>query len=182
MAHAVLIQNQVAAKDVAAYNRSVVSGSDANNIDNGNVFWLQAQGTSGSASEVWTAVIPTTGSLTGLWMAASPDTLVSTYDGSLTYRGLNQDPRNFYNKGGMVFDAFKPQVGDVITLTGDAFTGSAESTFAGATTAAYTLTWASTIAASAFTLRYLATKYISIGSGGIDNQRVAAYKFEVLVN
>ena len=68
MSYNVLIKNQVAAMNVAAYNRSVVfSGSTT--IDNGNVFWLQAQGTSGSASEVWSVVIPSTGSLTGLWMA-----------------------------------------------------------------------------------------------------------------
>ena len=179
MTHAVLIQNQVAAKDISAYNRSVVSGSDA--VDNGNVFWLQAQGSSGSASEVWTVVTPATGSLIGLWMAASPEVPI-TVDGALVYKGLNSDPRNFYNVGGTPFDAFKPVAGDVITLTADALDSATAAAFAGATNGSGKLTWAATIAANAFTLRYLATTYISIGSGAIDNQRVTAFKFEVLNN
>lgn len=179
MSHAVLIKNQVAAKDVASYNRSVVSGSDA--VDNGNVFWLQAQGTSASASEAWTVVTPATGSLIGLWMAGSPE-LPITVDGVLVYRGLNSDPRNFYNVGGTPFDAFKPIAGDVITLTADALNSGTAAAFAGATNGSGKLTWSASIAANAFTLRYLATTYISIGSGNIDSQRVTAFKFEVLNN
>ena len=178
MSHAVIIQNQVAAMNVGAYNRSV-SGSNA--IDNGNVFWLQAQGTSGSASEVWTVVTPATGSLAGLWMAASPEVPI-TVDGALVYRGLNSDPRNFYNVAGTPFDAFKPQVGDVITLTADALDSATAAAFAYATNGSVKLTWGSAVAANALNLRYLATKYISIGSGAIDSQRVTAFKFEVINN
>ena len=175
--HAVLIQNQVAAMNVASYNRSVTSGSDA--IDNGNVFSLVAQ-TSGSGAEVWTVVTPTTGSLGKLWMAASPEVNVLE-SGTLQYKGLNQDPRLFYNVGGKVFDAFLPVPGDIITLTVDAF-DTAPSAFAVAANASGKLVAASGHVAGVFCLRYLATNYISIGSGAIDSQRVDAYKCEVIEN
>jgi len=178
MTHAVVIKNMTASMNVGAYNRSVVSGSDA--IDNGNVFSLAAQGTSASGAEVWTVVTPLTGSLNGLWMAASPEVPI-TVDGALVYKGLNSDPRNFYNVGGTPFDAFKLVVGDVITLTLDAF-DTAPSAFAVAANASGKFTAASGHAAGVCCLRYLATTYISIGSGGIDNQRVNAYKMEVIEN
>jgi len=72
--------------------------------------------------------------------------------------------------------------GDVITLTSDALDSSTEAAFANATTAVYTFTWGAAVVADAMCLRYLATTYISIGSGAIDSQRVEAYKFEVLNN
>lgn len=178
MTHAVLIKNQVAAMNVAAYNRSVVSGSDA--VDNGNVFSLAAQGSSASAAEVWTVVTPVTGSLDKLWMAASPEVPI-TVDGTLVYKGLNSDPRNFYNVGGTPFDAIKLVPGDIITLTLDAF-DTAPSAFAVAATGSGKFTAASGHVAGVCCLRYLATTYISIGSGGIDSQRVTAYKMEVIEN
>jgi hypothetical protein len=178
MAHAVLIKSQTASMNVAAYNRSVFSGSDP--IDNGNVFWLASQGTSGSGSEAWVVSVPATGSLAGLWMAASPEVPI-TVDGVLVYKGLNSDPRNFYNVGGTPFDAIKLVVGDVITLTVDAF-DSAPSAFAYAANGSMKFTVGSGHAAGVCCLRYLATTYISIGSGAIDNQRVASYKMEVIEN
>jgi hypothetical protein len=182
MTHAILIKNSVAAENVKPYNRSAVSGSTTVDIDNGNVFLLQAQGTSASAAEVWTVTTPTTGSLIGLWMAASPEVPI-TVDGTLVYKGLNSDPRNFYNVGGKVFDAIKPVPGDVITLTADALDSATAAAFAGATDGKFTLTWAAAPAGtSTFTLRYLKTTHISIGSGAIDSQRVTAFKFEVLYN
>lgn len=178
MSHAVLVKSKVAAMDVGSYNRSVVSGSDA--IDNGNIFGLAAQGTSASGLEVWTVVTPATGSLGGMWMAASPEVPI-TVDGTLVYKGLNSDPRNFYNVGGTPFDAIKLVVGDIVTLTVDAF-DTAPSAFAVATNATGKFTAAAGHVAGVCCLRYLATTYISIGSGNIDNQRVAAYKMEVIEN
>jgi hypothetical protein len=178
MSHSVLVKNSVAAADNRVYNRSVVTGSDP--VDNGNVFGLAAQGTAGSALEVWTVVTPVTGSLDKLWMAASPEVPI-TVDGVLVYKGLNSDPRNFYNVGGTPFDAIKLVPGDIITLTVDAF-DTAPSAFAVATTATGKFTAAAGHAAGVCTLRYLATTYISIGSGNIDNQRVNAYKMEVIEN
>lgn len=181
--HAVLIQNMVAAKSVDSYNRSAIAGS-AVNLDNGNVFRLDSQSSTSGEAEVWVVTAPTLSGSTmnGLWMAASPDNVVTTIDGSLSYRGLNQDPRNFYNAGAKVFDAFKPQVGDVITLTADAFDSATAQAYANSSTGVYTLAWGASVVASSLSLRYLATTYISIGSGAMDNQRVASFKMEVIAN
>jgi len=182
MTHSILIKDQTVSKDVSAYNRSVVSGSTSTDIDNGNVFLLQTRGTSGSNIEAWVFSPCIAGSMIGLWMAASPEVPI-TVDGDLIYKGLNQDPRKFYNVGGKVFDAFKPQPGDIITLTADALDSGTAQAFANASAGAFTLVWAANpVATTTFSLRYLATTYISIGSGGIDNQRVTAFKFEVLYN
>jgi hypothetical protein len=175
MTNAIVILNKVAAKNVDSYNRSVVSGSD---IDNGWVFYMAGINNSGS-SEVWDVRQPTTGSLNGLWMAASPE-IVTT---AAKYRGIDPDPRNFTNSASYVFDAFKPQIGDIITLTADALiTGAGVgSPFAISTLDSYKFTWsAAAYGAGLMVLRWLQTTYISIGSGGIDTQRVVAYRFSVL--
>lgn len=175
--HGVLIQNRTAAKDVGAFNRSVVSGSD---IDNGFVFYMAGINNSGS-SEVWDVRQPTTGSLTNLWMAASPEIVLT----ASKYRGIDPDPRNFYNSASYVFDAILPQIGDIITITDDnLITGAGVgSAYAIATLDSYKFTWSASAYASSLTvLKWLQTTYISIGSGGIDTQRVAAYRFSVVNN
>jgi hypothetical protein len=176
--------NKVMAMDVSSLNRSVISGSESGSpadVDNGKCFWLAAQSSTSGQKECWTLATATTGSLAGLWMAATPPVPV-TVDGTLIYRGLNDDPRRFYNVGGMVFDAFRPHPGDIITLSGDCLTGSAEAAYAVAVTNMEKLLWASAPVSAALCLRYLATTYISIGSGAIGTHQVAAYKFEVLAN
>jgi hypothetical protein len=180
--HGILIQNKVAAFDVGSYNRSVVAGS-AVDIDNGNVFRLDSQSSTAGQTEVWAVTAPTTSGSTmnGLWMAATPEVPI-TWDGTLAYKGLNQDPRRFYNKGAYVFDAFKLVPGDIITVTADNLDSSSVNTYANSSTGVYTLAWSASTSASSLNLRYLKTTYISIGSGAIDNQRKTAYKFEVIAN
>jgi hypothetical protein len=80
---------------------------------------------------------------TGMWMAYSPEIVtIETASGKL-YRGLSNDPRDFTNLEDYVFDAFKPQVGDIITLSSDGITGSkATGDYAVATNAQYALAWA----------------------------------------
>lgn len=177
--HAILVQNRVAAMNVDAYNRSAIAGS-AVDLDNGNVFRLDTQSSTAGQSEVWVVTAPTASgsTLNNLWMAYSPEVVVT----NAQYKGLDPDPRNFYNAGAKVFDAFKPQVGDIITLTGDALTGTAELAYANSTSGAYTFTWGAAVVASSLSLQYLATTYVSIGTGAMDNQRVAAYKFVVVAN
>jgi len=178
--HNVLILNKVAAQTNPALNRSAYSASA---LDNGWVFNLQEQNTTVTgATEVWNAKQPATGSLIGLWMAASPEVVLSN-TGTSYYRGINPDPRNFYTSASTVFDAFKPMPGDIITLTADALDSTTEQAFAVAAVTNFEFTWAAAPAGtSTMCLRYLSTTYISIGSGAIDNQRVEAYKFEVLYN
>jgi len=186
--HCVLIKNAVAATDISSYNRYAVSGSTAITVDldNGNVFQLATQNVTVASgySEVWDVQIPQTGSLVSLWMACSQKANITT-DGSLKYSGLNDDPRYFVNSGCTVFDAFKPMVGDIITITKEGFTGGAaitSETWINAADGYFTLTPGSVPTDDTLSLKLLATTYISIGSGAVDNQRVTAYKFVVTSN
>lgn len=180
--HAVLQLNRVAASDIDAYNRS--ASASAVDIDNGNVFRLDSQSSASGEGQVWAITAPTTSASTldNLWMACSPSVVV-TVSGSKQYKGINPDPRDFYNIAGDVLDAFKPQPGDIITLTGDAFTNSiSTNTFANSADGSYKLTFGSAKTANALSFKVLATTYVSIGTGAIDNQRVTAYKLECLAN
>jgi hypothetical protein len=172
MAHAVLIPAAIAAMNVDSYNRSV-SASAA--VDNGWILTMGAEYTTGSLTEVF-AVTPVSASGTGLWMAYSGDEIVVT---DLRYKGLDPDPRNFFNAAGKVFSAYKPQVGDIIVVTADAFTNSRTAeTYAAPSGATFQLLWTGAQAASGLCYKYIATTYISLATGAIDSQRVTAYKLE----
>jgi hypothetical protein len=185
--HAVLILNKSLSFDVGSFNRTAIAASGVD-LDNGNIFRLDSQ-TSGSSgvSECWWVTAPTYSASTAnnVWMAASPE-VVWTIDGTLNYRGLNQDPRRFYNKGGYAFDAVAVKRGDVFTLTADGILGGATpSSVIQPTEGAFT--WSPVTTASTVIFPYavtsaslIGTTYISIGSGAIDNQRTTAYKFAVI--
>jgi hypothetical protein len=177
MTHAVLVPSMIAAMNIDSLNRSVLSASA---IDNGNVFAMGAEYTSASLAltEVFAISQPTAGSATGMWMAYSGDEIVLT---DAKYKGLDPDPRNFYNAAGKVFSAFKPQVGDIVVLTADGFSNTFSShTYATGQADSYQLLWTTGDSGSAggLTYKYIATTYISLATGGIDSQRVAAYKLE----
>jgi hypothetical protein len=177
MTHAILIQNDVAAENVRSYNRSVISAS---NVDNGNVFYMYSkyEGADGY-DEVFEVKQPTTGSLTDLWMAASPEIVLT----DSKYRGINPDAEDFYNSASFVFDAFKPVAGDIITLTGDGLTGTAEKAFAVSAVTSFKPAWADAPSGSLLSLKYIETTNIPYGSGSaVGSQRRTAYKFEVLYN
>lgn len=179
MAHAVLIPEQIAAMNVDSFNRSAFSSS-ASSIDNGNVFQLTTKvNTSGSGAEVFNVATPATGSLLGLWMAYSGDEIIVT---DSKYKGLDPDPRNFYNATSKVFSAFKPMVGDIILMTGDGISGSEVSTYVVSTNATINLYWSGACPAATMVFKRLGTKYISIGTGAIDSQRVTAYELECIAN
>jgi hypothetical protein len=176
MAHAVLIPSAIAASDVDAWNRSVIVASNA--VDNGNIVTLGALSGTAGEGEVYTAATPTTGNLTGCWMIYSGDEVVLT---DSRYKGLDPDPRNFFTPAGKVVSAYKPQIGDVIVLTADAFTGARSSnTFANATNAQTALVWGGSQTASVLSYGLVAEEYISLGTGAIDNQRIVAYRMQCL--
>lgn len=177
--HAVLIPNAIVAKDIDSLNRHVIDhGASASSIDNGNIFQLASQHTSGSLTEVWELAAPSAGSPTDCWMAYSGDEVVLT---DSKYKGLDPDPRNFYNEANKVFSAFKLQKGDIITLTAEAFSNSFSShTHATPVAGAFTLQWESAAASSGLDFKYLGTTYISLATGAIDDQRVTAYKLECI--
>jgi hypothetical protein len=179
MSHGILIPEAIAATNVDSLNRSVIYASGT--LDNGMVVSLSSgkSATSGEG-EVWTATVPATGTLADLWMVYSGDEVVLT---DSRYKGLDPDPRNFFTAAGKVVSAFKPQVGDIILATADCFLGTmGANTFVNATdtSGGLNLYWGATKTASvlSFKLTRAAAIYISIGTGAIDTQRIAAYEFE----
>lgn len=176
MAHNILIPEAIQATNIDALNRSVVGSAD---IDNGNAFILASKSTTAGEGEVFVATQPATGSLSGLWLAYEPEVVV-TVSGNSKYKGIDPDIRNFTNVTGTVFSAFKPKVGDILLYTADGITGTKGSnTYAVAANGQYALAWASA-AISGLSLKLLATKYITIGTGAIGSTRVTAYEFEVV--
>lgn len=172
MAHSVLIPEAIAATNVDSYNRSVVVSAD---IDNGNILVMGAKSSTSGESEVFSVSQPAS-ALTHLWMAYSGDEIVLT---DARYKGLDPDPRNFFNASGKVFSAFKPQIGDIILITADGLTGTKSTNqYVIAASGTYKLTWASG-AISGLSFKLLSDqKYISLATGAIDTQRVRAYEFE----
>jgi hypothetical protein len=173
MANGILVQNKVHAKDTDALNRPVVSASA---VQNGHVMAISNDGTNTNGAEVWTGVAPTTGNLSDLWMAYSPEVVITNGK----YRGIDCDPREFTNIAGRVFDAFKPQVGDIMTLTADNLAGTkGANTFVVATNTAFALTWGAA-AVSGLSLSLIEETTLSLGTGSIGSQKIVAYKFEVV--
>lgn len=176
--HAIAILNKVAAQNIDSLNRAALVPAD---VDNGWLLSLPTQNTAATRGleEVWDGTQPATATLNAMWMVYEPE-VVSVVSGSgYKFKGIDVDPRDFYIVSGDVASVYKPQVGDIITLTGDALaTGSgAASAYAVAVNGAYKLTWAAA-AISGLSYKYIATTYISVGTGAIDTQRVTAYKFE----
>jgi len=177
--HSVLIPEAIMATNIDSLNRNVVDAAD---IDNGMVF---ASGsiphTSGSMAEVWDIHVAAT-SASGLWMAYSGDEVVVT---NAQYKGLDPDPRNFYNAAGKVFSAYKPQVGDMILLTAAGLQGTfsaGTTTHVVASSGSWVMGWATTANGSALSYILQTVKYISLATGAIDSQRVTAYEFECVHN
>jgi hypothetical protein len=173
--HGILLPELIAAQNIDAWTRSAVSGVD---VDNGNIVILTTYGVATANKEVFTAVPASSAAgLTDVWMVYEPELV---WTGS--YRGLNPDLRDFYTPLGKVFTIFKPQLHDIITLSTDAIYGSiASNTYINAgNTGQLQPEWASTIGSSVFAGKLLATKYISVGTGAIDTQRVVAYQFEIV--
>jgi hypothetical protein len=171
MAYAVVNKAKVMAKNVDSLNRT---GKHSSALEDGVVGGL----TVASGTEVGTYVTPATGALTNLWMIASPE--IVAING--TYRIGANDPRDFINPANVAFEAFKPQIGDIIVATADTFGGTKGSNgFVVATNAQTQLQWAAA-AVSGLSLKYVEDTYLSIGTGAIGSQRVTAYRFEVVAN
>jgi hypothetical protein len=183
MSYGVMIPLQIAAQNVDAWNRSAVNASLAR--ENGDIFALLTKSATTNETEVWTATVPaTSGShLTDLWMAYDPELV---WTGS--YRGLDPDVRNFYIPATKVFSAFLLKPHDLLLMDADCFSGANDGTdlYANAADSTWQLVWGdSQTSVSQLCLKWLTdgsyTKsYISIGTGGIDTQRIDAYTMEVI--
>jgi hypothetical protein len=173
--HAVLIPNAVQAKDIDALNRS--AKCSVSNLDNGNVVRLGTGVSSTSGErEVFLAATPNASAPTGLWMVGEPEVVIT----NAQYKGLDPDPRNFYNTAGDVFTVFKPKKYDIITLTADAFSNSRTTeTYVDVASGYHTLAWASS-STSATMFKLLETTTIPISSGAPGSNRVTAYRLECI--
>jgi hypothetical protein len=183
MSYPVVVLNKVRATDVDALNR-VAYSADA--TYNGAVFELLTRSANAGAhageSEVWVATA-SAGTLTNIWMAYSPEVVEVVAANGNIYKGIDNDPRNFYKPALEMIDCFRPMAGDIITMTADGLLTTSypvESTYAVVTSGSYKLYW-NTSAVSGLTLKYLETTYISLPQAGAisETQHVAAYKFSV---
>ena len=178
--NAVLEQTLTAAKNVDIYNGSFIY-EDAD-LQNGSVF---AKGDEYS-EQVYEIEAPATGSLNGLWMASSPvDTILTDATGNQYKPGI-LDPRAFTNPAGLVFSAFKPQVGDIITISADGIKGTydAETTaYVNAANGEFKLEFGTTQTSNALSFKVIKPTYISVASANaIGSQRIVAYKLECVAN
>lgn len=176
MAYGIMLPVQVASKDVDAWTRSAVCASA---VENGTLVVLTGKSTTAGEGEVFTAVLPTTANgLTGVWMVGEPEVVLTAGK----YKGLDSDVRNFRNEATKMFTVFKPQLGDLIMMSADCFSAAFSSnTHANCTDGANgKLVWGNSQVSSVFSVKYLSTNYISIGTGAVDNQRVVSYLVEVV--
>ena len=173
MAYGVINPVATMATNIDSLNRSCISAS---NVEQGGVFELLTLSTTAGEAEVWTATVPTS-ALMSVWMAYDPELV---WTGS--YRGLNPDVRDYIITAGRTFSAFRPKEGDLILMSEDAFVagGKGVNTFANTTAANWQLVWGATQTNDCLAFKYRATKYFSIGTGAMDNQRFTAYLMEVL--
>lgn len=171
MAYSVLIQDLVVAKDIDSFNRSAVSASA---YENGAVGYFSGKSTTAGEAEVWTMVAPATAHLYDLWMAYEPEIVLTNSQ----YKGLDPNISNFINPAGKMFSVYKPEIGDLITLTADGITGvKGVNTFIVAADGDPFLNWAAAVVAG-LSYKLVGTTYLSLSTGAIDTQRVTAYQFE----
>lgn len=172
----VVIKRRVAAHNIDALNRAVVA-TDAD-LENGSIFTLSERSDVEGEDEVWKAVKPTVGAK-GVWMAKSSEVTITTIgegDYALQMKGIVEDPRMFTNVKGLVFDAFKPQVNDIIEMT----LGDDAKDYLVAD-ASYTLK-ADTAAGDGFAMHKVGTGILHIGSAKLVKTPVKTYIYEVVAN
>lgn len=130
MANTVLVLSRVAADNVDAYNRSAICDTD---VMNGTVVTLETGFSETAGKEfVWTATpLGDAGKHTQYWMACAPEVNVLP-DGTLLYKGIGVDPRNYTNVKNTDFDVISVQIGDCVQLTTPFFANAQDPTTIGA--------------------------------------------------
>lgn len=172
--HTIMIPSKVMAKNVDSLTRSAKSDID---LDNGSLVQLNTGvSTTYGEGELYLATIPATGALNGLWMVGESE--VDVTDGK--YKGIDVNPRYFFNATGDPFSVFKLKLYDIVRLTDEAFTNErGTNTFASASNGTTKLTWVGTPTEGATSFRLVAPTYVSvpIGFPGAGN-RVPIYRLE----
>ena len=172
----VVIKRRVAAHNIDALNRAVVATVD---LENGSIFTLSARSENDAEGEVWNATQPTAGAK-NVWMAKSSEVTITTIgkdDYALQMKGIVEDPRMFTNVKGLVFDAFKPQVGDIIEMT----LGDDTKKYLVPEASAFTLK-ADATAGNGFAMHQVGTGILHIGSAKLVKTPVKTYIYEVVAN
>lgn len=169
--HAVTNLDAIAAQDVNAYSSNFISAS---NLDNGFLVSLLTV----SASECWTATAPNSASMTGIHMVDTPVLPFLLNGAGEKVNGLGT-VRDFYTIAGEVGVARRLQLGDIVTVTGEALDSSTTADYAIPDDSGnFKLKW-SAVTVNGFYLQYLKTTTISVPDGTIGTGRVTAYQFRV---
>lgn len=115
MANTVLVLSRIAADSVDAYNRSAICDTD---VMNGTVVTLETGFSKTAGKEfVWTATpLNDENKHAQYWMACTPEVNVLA-DGTLLYKGISVDPRNYTNVKNVEFDVFSLQIGDCVQIS-----------------------------------------------------------------
>lgn len=182
----VLVQTHVMAMDVDALNRVGVYASA--DVDNGTALVCGVQSSDAKQKHVF-SVTPAAAVAKDLWLAYSPE-VVTTADGSLEFRGLDVDPRNFTNQAGKPFDMFKPVAGvDLIQVTKDFFAdGYDPGTVTGATyveiqsNGSFKAVTSATSEFAGLQFKIFAKEPIIIANGAIGGEAVDAWILECTNN
>ena len=172
----VVIKRRVAAHNIDALNRAVVATED---LENGSIFTLTERSTTDGEDEVWKVAKPSATSR-GVWMDKSSEVNITTIgkgDYALQMKGIVEDPRMFTNVKGLVFDAFKPQVGDIIEMT----LGDDTKKYLVPEASSFTLK-ADATAGDGFAMHQVGTGILHIGSAKLVKTPVKTYIYEVVAN
>lgn len=131
MANTVLVLSRIAADNVDAYNRSAICSED---VMNGTVVTLESGFSETAGKEfVWTATpLGDADKHAQYWMACAPEVNVLA-DGTLLYKGISVDPRNYTNVKNVEFDVFSLQIGDCVQISTPFFASTKDSATIGAT-------------------------------------------------
>lgn len=170
-----IIESQIAAKDVDAFNKSAVATAD---VDGGALVTLGAINTDG----LFVATVATAGTGGNVWMAYNPSEHF-TKVGDNVYAGLSKDPRDYTNLANRPMDVFKPQVGDIITLTdGNIKTGETVTVGSFLEIGANGYEAQASATASTFSLEVIEVKSIPFPQAGIGFEAANAYVCRVAFN
>ena len=131
MANTVLVLSRVAADNVDAYNRSAICDTD---VMNGTVVTLESGFSETAGKEfVWTATpLGDADKHAQYWMACAPEVNVLA-DGTLLYKGISVDPRNYTNVKNVEFNVFSVQIGDCVQISTPFFANTQDPATIGAT-------------------------------------------------
>lgn len=136
MANTILVLTRVAADNVDAYNRSAIATTD---VMNGALLTLEkGLSTAPGKPFVFNAIpLADANAHKQYWMACAPEVNTLT-DGTLIYKGINNDPRSFTNPANIEFDVFAVQIGDIVQLSAPFFVANFDpGTVSGATVVEY---------------------------------------------